>query len=140
MGWTTIGASRGSSSIRVLHMSLGRPFTSAEQEPHLAALQFQRTARSGARWPWMWWIASRTTMPSSTGTRYSFSSPPEASPRKTCITASATRPSSPSRFHRGGLRLEQRAELVGHRGQRRLSHAHFLALERGHAVDFPERG
>jgi hypothetical protein len=45
--------STGRESIRVLHVSRGRPFTSAEHEPHLPALQFQRTARSGARWPWM---------------------------------------------------------------------------------------
>ena len=28
--------------MRVMHMSLGMPLTSAEQEPHLPALQFQR--------------------------------------------------------------------------------------------------
>jgi len=33
---------------RVLHVNRGRPLTSAEHEPHLPALQFQRTARSGA--------------------------------------------------------------------------------------------
>src|ERR1700694_2693916 len=48
MGETVIGLSRGRASMRVLQVSRGRPLTSAEQEPHLAALQFQRTARSGA--------------------------------------------------------------------------------------------
>ena len=37
--------------MRVLQVSRGLPFTSAEHEPHFAALQFQRTARSGAMWP-----------------------------------------------------------------------------------------
>ena len=48
IGSTVIGSSSGRSSRRVLHIRRGRPFTSALQEPHLAALQFQRTARSGA--------------------------------------------------------------------------------------------
>ena len=48
IGWTTMGSPAGYASMRVLHMSLGLPFTSALHEPHLAALQFQRTARSGA--------------------------------------------------------------------------------------------
>src|SRR5438876_4715778 len=50
MGTTVMGWSRGSASMRVLQVSRGRPFTSAEHEPHFPALQFQRTARSGARW------------------------------------------------------------------------------------------
>src|ERR1044071_3161420 len=87
----------------------------------------------------MWWMASRTTMPSSSGTVYSLSSPPEASPRKTCITASAMLVFLLG-FHRGGLGLEQRAELVGHRGQGRLGNAHFLAVQRGHAVDRAQPG
>ena len=53
IGKIVTGWSRGSESMRVLQVSRGRPFTSAEQEPHFPALQFQRTARSGARWPWM---------------------------------------------------------------------------------------
>ena len=36
---------------RVLHVTRGRPLTSAEHEPHWPALQFHRTARSGARCP-----------------------------------------------------------------------------------------
>jgi hypothetical protein len=31
---------------RVMHISFGMPLISAEHEPHLPALQFQRTARS----------------------------------------------------------------------------------------------
>src|SRR5215216_4018439 len=49
IGSTVTGFSSGSSFSRVMHMSLGEPFTSAEQEPHLPALQFQRTARSEER-------------------------------------------------------------------------------------------
>ena len=49
---------------RVMHISFGMPLISAEHEPHLPALQFQRTARSLACSAWIWWTASRTTMPS----------------------------------------------------------------------------
>src|SRR6185503_11070370 len=51
IGWTVIGSLTGRESRRVLHVRRGRPLTSAEQEPHFPALQFQRTARSGAWWP-----------------------------------------------------------------------------------------
>src|SRR5688572_798760 len=46
MGCSNTGLSRGRSLSRVMHISLGTPLISAEQEPHLPALQFQRTARS----------------------------------------------------------------------------------------------
>ena len=62
-GSTVSGSSSGRWSSRVLHISRGRPLISALHEPHLAALQFQRTARSVA---WLRWIsstASRTTIP-----------------------------------------------------------------------------
>ena len=36
-----------------MHISFGMPLISAEHEPHLPALQFQRTARSGACCAWM---------------------------------------------------------------------------------------
>ena len=49
---------------RVMHIRLGMPLISAEHEPHLPALQFQRTARSGACSAWIWCTASSTTMPS----------------------------------------------------------------------------
>src|SRR6185503_8833089 len=68
IGSTVIGSARSKSESRVLQVRLGRPSTSALHDPHLAALQFQRTARSGASWPWIQWSASRTTIPSSTGT------------------------------------------------------------------------
>ena len=66
IGSTVTGRSVGKSLIRVMHMSRGLPFTSAEQEPHFPALQFQRTARSFADSAWIWWTASSTTMPSVT--------------------------------------------------------------------------
>jgi hypothetical protein len=50
-GATVTGSFKGRESMRVLHVKRGRPFTSAEHEPHFPALQFHRTARSGA------WIA-----------------------------------------------------------------------------------
>ena len=53
IGSTVTGLSSGSSLSRVMHMSLGVPFTSAEQEPHLPALQFHRTARSLACSAWI---------------------------------------------------------------------------------------
>ena len=48
------GLSSGRSDSRVMHISLGMPLTSAEHEPHLPALQFQRTARSLACSAWIW--------------------------------------------------------------------------------------
>ena len=54
IGSTLTGRSRGSSLSLVMHMSLGIPLTSAEQEPHLPALQFHRTARSLACSAWIW--------------------------------------------------------------------------------------
>ena len=51
MGATATGSPSGSSSMRVMHIRRGRPLISAEHEPHLPALQFQRQARSGAGRP-----------------------------------------------------------------------------------------
>ena len=51
-----------------MHISRGRPLISALHEPHLPALQFQRTARSPAWVACTRWIASSTTSPSSTST------------------------------------------------------------------------
>jgi hypothetical protein len=48
MGSTVMVSSAAKPSRRVLHVRLGRPLTSALHEPHFAALQFQRTARSFA--------------------------------------------------------------------------------------------
>ena len=66
IGSTVTGLSSGRSLSRVMHISFGMPLTSAEQEPHLPALQFQRQARSFACFAWMSWTASSTTMPSET--------------------------------------------------------------------------
>ena len=51
-------------SSRVMHIRLGLPLISAEQEPHLPALQFHRQARSLACVAWILWTTSSTTMPS----------------------------------------------------------------------------
>ena len=53
IGSTVTGFARSSSLSRVMHISRGWPFTSAEQDPHLPALQFQRTARSLACSAWI---------------------------------------------------------------------------------------
>ncbi len=64
IGWIVTGWPGGMVSMRVMHMRRGLPLISAEQEPHLPALQFQRHARSLAWVAWIWCTASRTTMPS----------------------------------------------------------------------------
>src|ERR1700757_2755872 len=46
IGSIVTGFSSGRSLSRDMHINFGIPFTSAEQEPHLPALQFQRQARS----------------------------------------------------------------------------------------------
>src|SRR6266849_6745085 len=77
--------------MRVMHINFGFPLISAEHEPHLPALQFQRTARSGACSAWMACTASSTTIPSPPATWYSFSSPPSRVPRNTrSVRCSAT--------------------------------------------------
>src|SRR5436189_3543835 len=48
IGSIVTGLSRGRSLRRDMHINFGIPFTSAEQEPHLRALQFQRQASSFA--------------------------------------------------------------------------------------------
>src|SRR5436309_15106951 len=87
-GETVIASPVANSLIRVMHMSFGAPFTSALHEPHFPALQFQRTARSGAWVAWIRWTTSRTTMPASIGTTYSTCSPAEPSPRRIFILTS----------------------------------------------------
>ena len=54
MGSTVTGSSRSSSLKRVMHISFGIPFTSAEHDPHLPALQFHLTARSLALSACIW--------------------------------------------------------------------------------------
>src|SRR5213592_4964092 len=53
IGSTVTGLSNGSSLNRVIHISFGIPFTSAEHDPHLPALQFHRQARSVACVAWI---------------------------------------------------------------------------------------
>ncbi len=66
IGVTVIVSDSSKSESRVMHISRGRPLISAEHEPHLPALQFQRTARSPACVACTRWIASSTTSPVST--------------------------------------------------------------------------
>ncbi|CAM5320297.1 hypothetical protein SVIOM342S_01034 [Streptomyces violaceorubidus] len=81
-------SSRVNTDMRVMHSSRGRPLISAEHEPHLPALQFQRTARSGAWAAWRRWMMSRTTSPLFTSTVKSARPPPSTSPRHTLNRAS----------------------------------------------------
>ena len=53
MGDTVMVSSGLKVFMRVMHMRRGLPLISALHEPHLPALQFQRTARSGAWVAWM---------------------------------------------------------------------------------------
>ena len=48
IGVTVMTSSSANVDIRVMHSSRGLPLISALHEPHLPALQFQRTARSWA--------------------------------------------------------------------------------------------
>ena len=66
IGSTVTGSCRFTWLSRVMHISRGLPLISAEHDPHLPALQFQRTARSGACSAWILWTTSSTTMPSDT--------------------------------------------------------------------------
>ena len=67
-GVTVIVSSSVNVDIRVMHSSRGRPLISALHDPHLPALQFQRTARSPAWVACSRWMMSRTTSPSFTST------------------------------------------------------------------------
>src|SRR2546428_2967547 len=125
-GETVISSPGANSFMRVMHMSFGWPFTSALHEPHFPALQFQRTARSGAFSAWMRCTTSRTTMPSSAVTVYGMKSPPEASPRHTQTWTSGTaRPPGSDRCLGAGRRqagrfvlAQKRAELGWNLGDR----------------------
>src|ERR1700759_4139686 len=66
IGSTVTGFSRSSVLSRVMHIRRGLPLISAEQDPHFPALQFQRTAKSGAYLAWIWWMASSTSIPGTT--------------------------------------------------------------------------
>src|SRR6267142_6085173 len=69
--------------MRVMHERRGLPLISIEHEPHLPALQFQRSARSFACCAWIRCRTSSTTMPGSTSMSNCLKSPPFASPRQT---------------------------------------------------------
>ena len=101
-GATLIGRSGGRSATFVLHISRGLPFTSALHDPHLAALQFQRTARSFACVRWISSTASRTTMPSRASASYGSKPPPVSSPRQSSKRARA------AGAHRSALLLSVR--------------------------------
>ena len=64
IGSTVTGSLRLIELSRLMHIRRGLPLISAEHEPHLPALQFQRHARSGACSAWILCTASSTTMPS----------------------------------------------------------------------------
>src|ERR1044071_3615065 len=53
IGSMVTGLSSGLWSSRVMHINFGMPLISAEHEPHLPALQFQRHARSFACVAWI---------------------------------------------------------------------------------------
>src|SRR5690606_30661121 len=89
IGVTVMVSSSAKVDIRVMQPRRGLPLISMEQEPHLPALQFQRTARSGACVACSRWSTSRTTSPSLTSTWKSSSAPPVASPRHTRKLCSA---------------------------------------------------
>ena len=82
-GVTVTTSSSANVDIRVMHISLGVPLISAEQDPHLPALQFHRTARSGVWVCCRRWMTSSTTSPSLTSTVKSSSAPALSSPRHT---------------------------------------------------------
>src|SRR5262245_6032326 len=69
-----------------MHARRGLPLISIEHDPHLPALQFQRSARSLACWAWMRCSTSSTTIPGSTSTSKCVNSPPSMSPRQTLKT------------------------------------------------------
>ncbi len=87
-GVTVTVSSSANVLMRVMHISRGRPLISALHDPHLPALQFQRTARSPAWVACSRWMTSRTTSPSFTSTVNVCRSPPAASPRQTRNVAS----------------------------------------------------
>src|SRR3954447_6494951 len=126
IGVTVIVSVGSKDDSRVMHISRGRPLISALHDPHLPALQFQRTARSGACSACSRWMASRTTSPSSTGTVYDARSPPDASPRHARMLRSC--PMSVAL-------LEQRLELVRHLWQRLAVDLHRPAALGQHEVD-----
>src|SRR5947207_2355885 len=82
-GVTVTVSSSSNTDMRVMQPSRGLPSISIEHEPHLPALQFQRTARSGVWVACRRWMTSSTTSPSLTSTWKSSRAPPVSSPRQT---------------------------------------------------------
>src|ERR1043165_4933952 len=81
-----MGSSSPNTFMRVMQARRGLPLISIEHEPHLPALQFQRSARSLACWAWMRCSTSSTTIPGSTSMSNCLKSPPPISPRQTLKT------------------------------------------------------
>src|ERR1043165_932902 len=124
-----------------MHSSRGLPLISAEHEPHLPALQFQRTARSGACVACSRWMMSRTTSPSFTSTTKSCRSPDESSPRHTRNCAlypmSGFPPRVPRQFLAGLVLLqladlEELEQLLAHRELWLLDDGHVRPVRRAH--------
>ena len=67
-GVTVTVSSSAKVDIRVMQPRRGMPLISMEHEPHLPALQFHRTARSGVWVACRRWMTSSTTSPSLTST------------------------------------------------------------------------
>src|SRR5579872_4854072 len=119
IGSTVTGRLRSSSLVRVMHIRRGRPLISAEHDPHLPALQFQRTAKSFACVAWMRCTTSSTTMPDSTSVVKSLKPPPEASPRQILNVAVAILTPDSSLLR---LLLDHLFQLIGHRLDRHFLH------------------
>src|ERR1041384_4610381 len=92
-----------------MQASRGLPLISIEHEPHLPALQFQRSARSLACWAWIRCSTSSTTMPGSTSMSYCWKSPPSRLPRQTLKIRFAIA----VLLLRRGLLLHVRGDLAG---------------------------
>ena len=134
----TVMVSVGSKvDIRVMHISPGLPLTSALHEPHLPALQFQRTARSGAWVACRRWTMSRTTSPSLTSTVKSSSAPPVSSPRQTRKLASYPIRQAPRVVEVLGqlVAFEQRQQVRAHRGQWLLDDLDAVAIAASQPAD-----
>src|SRR6266704_6093223 len=130
IGCTVIVSSARNRFMRVMQARRGRPLISALHEPHLPALQFQRTARSLASRAWMRWITSRTTIPGSTSTLYSTKRPPRASPRQIRNVRSDMGP-----LELLDLRVGHRRQLLGRRGTFDGARLHPLRALADHHVD-----
>ncbi len=104
--------------IRVRHSSRGRPLISALHEPHLPALQFHRTARSGVGLACNRCRMSRTTSPSFTSTLKSCTLPargvaaPDPHPRVVAHGCSSKISREVGRHDRQGLTRDRHRVCV----------------------------